>query len=175
MQTIDNIKKGLKCFAQDRSYMLPCSDCDYHGQGKPPCRKAVHEDALALIEQMDAERDAAVRDMYEAQGLLCLICKNFCPDPEVKKYRCKVFGERFPADGIIICGKFEWRGAKMDAKDNDAPTKPETHRPEDCVNYATRTRDGRAVCLGTRELDPCDGAGCKRWKAKKNGGTEDED
>lgn len=45
--------------------------------------------------------------------------------------------------------------------------KPEPiHRPEDCVNYATRQRDGRAVCLGTRELDPCDRAGCKRWKAK---------
>ena len=55
MQTIDNIKKGLACFAQDRSYMLPCSDCAYHGQGLPPCRKAVHEDALALIEQMEAQ------------------------------------------------------------------------------------------------------------------------
>ena len=55
MQTIDNIKKGLECFAQDRSYMLPCSDCAYHGQGLPHCRKAVHEDALALIEQLEAQ------------------------------------------------------------------------------------------------------------------------
>lgn len=55
MERPENIKKGLACFAQDRSYMLPCSDCDYHGQGKPPCRKAVHEDALALIEQLEAQ------------------------------------------------------------------------------------------------------------------------
>ena len=55
MQTIDNIKKGLACHAQDRSYMLPCSDCDYHGQGLPHCRKAVHEDASAMLEQLAAQ------------------------------------------------------------------------------------------------------------------------
>ena len=71
-------------------------------------------DALAYIRQLERERDAAVRDMYEAQGLLCLICKNHSPDPELKKYVCKEFGERYPEDGIIICGKFEWRGVKED-------------------------------------------------------------
>jgi hypothetical protein len=61
MQTIDNIKKGLECYAQDRSYMLPCSDCAYHGAGLPHCRKAVHEDALALIEQL--EKTAFMQNM----------------------------------------------------------------------------------------------------------------
>lgn len=70
------------------------------------------KDARAYIQQLERERDAAVRDMYEAQGLLCLICKNHFPDPELKKYVCKEFGERYPEDGIIICGKFEWRGVK---------------------------------------------------------------
>lgn len=69
----------------------------------------------------------------------------------------------YPEGGTNYCPAC---GAKMDAKDINAPTKPEAHRPEDCVNYATRTNDGRAVCLGTRELDTCDGAGCKRWKGK---------
>lgn len=65
-----------------------------------------------------------------------------------------------------------WCHAKMDGKDNNVPTKPEQHHcPEDCVYYATRQRDGRAVCLGTREVDPCEGAGCKRWKPKKDGGA----
>lgn len=52
MQTIDNIKKGLKCHGQSRSYMLECSDCAYHGPGLPHCRKAVHEDAIALIDKL---------------------------------------------------------------------------------------------------------------------------
>lgn len=72
------------------------------------------KDARAYIQQLERERDAAVRDMYEAQGLLCLICKNHFPDPELKKYVCKEFGARYPEDGIIICGKFEWRGVKED-------------------------------------------------------------
>ena len=74
----------------------------------------MNKDARAYIQQLERERDAAVRDMYEAQGLLCLICKNHFPDPELKKYVCKEFGERYPEDGIIICDKFEWRGVKED-------------------------------------------------------------
>ena len=77
------------------------------------------KDALAYIQQLERERDAAVRDMYEAQGLLCLICKNHFPDPKLKKYACKEFGEHYPEDGIIMCGKFEWRGVKEEKTNED--------------------------------------------------------
>lgn len=68
-----------------------------------------------LIEEIKAERDAAVKDMYEAQSIVCLICKNhYQPDPAVKKYGCKAFGEYYPEDGAIVCGKFEWRGVQKE-------------------------------------------------------------
>lgn len=60
MQRIEDVKKGLACHALCRNRLLPCSDCTYHGPGLPPCRKAVHEDAIALIEKLIAERDAAI-------------------------------------------------------------------------------------------------------------------
>ena len=55
MQRIEDVKKGLACHALCRADHLPCSDCAYHGPGLPPCGKAVHEDAVALIEQLEAQ------------------------------------------------------------------------------------------------------------------------
>lgn len=57
MKKPDEIKKGLRCLSHDRTHTLPCSDCEYHGQGLPPCRSAVHEDALALIQQLEDDID----------------------------------------------------------------------------------------------------------------------
>lgn len=70
---------------------------------------------LNYIRLLQAERDAAVKDMYEAQSIVCLICKNhYQPDPAVKKYGCKEFGEFYPEEGAIVCGKFEWRGVQKE-------------------------------------------------------------
>lgn len=90
--------------------------------------------------------------------------------------RCSVCGYWNNADRVTRVRSdpsyCPWCHAKMDGKDNNVPAKPEQHhRPEECVYYATRQHDGRGVCLGTREVDPCDGAGCKRWKPKKDGGA----
>ena len=52
MKSADETKKGLRCLSHDRTHTLPCSDCEYHGQGLPPCRTAVHEDAIDLIQQL---------------------------------------------------------------------------------------------------------------------------
>jgi hypothetical protein len=93
----------------------------------------------------------------------CLMC--FTEVTDIEGGRMYQFRDLTSDDGF--CHK----GAKMDGKGIAVPTEHETiHRPEECVYYATRQRDGRAVCMGTRELDPCDGAGCKRWKPKKDGG-----
>ena len=105
MERPENIKKGLECFAQDRSYMLPCSECAYHGQGLPHCRKAVHEDALALIENLIAERDAAIADIPR----ICACCKHYV---HKKTHLCR---SKTPCANISGTNTaWEWRGAKMD-------------------------------------------------------------
>lgn len=79
------------------------------------CRMKLWHDMVCLIRQLEAERDAAIHDMHEAQSIVCLICKNhYQPDPAVKKYGCKEFGEFYPEDGAIVCGKFEWRGVQKE-------------------------------------------------------------
>lgn len=55
MRRIEDTKKGLACHALGRNRLLPCSDCAYHGPGLPPCGKAVHEDAIAMLEQLEAQ------------------------------------------------------------------------------------------------------------------------
>ena len=55
MQSPDAIKKGLRCLGDPCRKWLPCSDCDWHGQYEPPCRLAVCKDAIAYIEQLEAE------------------------------------------------------------------------------------------------------------------------
>lgn len=55
MQKIEDTKKGLACHAQGRNSLLPCADCAYHGQGKPHCSKAVHEDAIAMVDKLLAQ------------------------------------------------------------------------------------------------------------------------
>lgn len=54
MRQIEDVKKGLACQALGRNRLLPCSDCAYHGPGLPHCSKAVHEDAIALIDSLIA-------------------------------------------------------------------------------------------------------------------------
>lgn len=66
MKSPDDVKKGLRCLSHDRTHTLPCSGCEYHGQGLPPCRTAVHEDAIALIRQLEAqnaEKDARIQQL----------------------------------------------------------------------------------------------------------------
>lgn len=44
-------------------------------------------------------------------------------------------------------------------------------KPEDCRYYTENSYWG-AGCLGTKEIDRCEGEGCKRWKPKMDGGAE---
>lgn len=84
--------------------------------------------------------------------------------------RCKECANQQKCGYVLVCmmtGKvvlpsfFCNFGAKMTGATETS------HRPEDCMYHANRKRDGQAVCLGTQELDPCEGSGCKRWKAKE--------
>lgn len=79
MKNADEIKKGLACCAAS---IYQCEDdCPY----REGCRSgegwmAMNKDALALIQQLEAERDAAVRDLTEmAQDTdeSCEYCEMF--------------------------------------------------------------------------------------------------
>ena len=98
----------------------------------------------------------------------------------VEVVRCKYCGQAENSvllpEGVVYCNVWDTctkcdgfchHGVKNDGKDIDVPTNPEPlRRPEDCVNFATRPSDGKAVCMGTRELERCEGNGCERWQAK---------
>lgn len=44
---------------------------------------------------------------------------------------------------------------------------PPQGKPEECRYYTVRTYDRRGGCLGTKEIDPCEGSSCPRWRPKK--------
>ena len=110
-RTPDEIKKGLEhCINGTSCRGCPyCEECAIASDCNP-----MHKDLQEYIQQLEAERDAAIHDMNEAQSIVCLICKNYYqPDPAVKKYGCKVLGEHF-GEGSIFCGMFEWRGVQKE-------------------------------------------------------------
>lgn len=43
----------------------------------------------------------------------------------------------------------------------------EEHNPEDCRNYTTNAYLKCGGCLGTKEIDPCEGKNCPNWKPKE--------
>lgn len=148
MKTPDDIKKGLEICTTDGVSCTECPYCDvcvaYGG------KTDVDVDALAYIQQLEAdlqytvdaanimkdealkleqrlaqverERDAAVVDIRNAKWMLCHVCKNYYrPDPAVRHYACKEFGDFSdflnPSDFAeeeydfpSLCGKFKWRG-----------------------------------------------------------------
>lgn len=65
MKSPDDIKKGLECCRKSDS--RACTRCAYHNMPMSNfCQHMLEEDALALIQQLEAERDA----MKEALGLM---------------------------------------------------------------------------------------------------------
>ena len=100
MKTPEEIKQGLEC----------CSADECHGQhvgcpyvGKLYCVRNVCGDALAYIQQLERERDAAVEDL--SLYAMCAACKHGENGNDVKcpvKDDC-LYGTK---------GHFEWRGAK---------------------------------------------------------------
>lgn len=104
MKTPDEIKRGLAC----------CLSIFKDDQATRKYNERIL-DVLAYIKQLERERDAAVKDMHEAQGCLCLICKSFVPAQSgAKKYTCKAFGNHVFESEPLICGQFEWRGVEED-------------------------------------------------------------
>lgn len=85
MQRIEDVKKGLACHALCRNRLLPCSDCAYHGPGLPPCGKAVHEDAVAMLEQLEAQvpKWISVEERLPEQYATVIIWRDDCKNATI--------------------------------------------------------------------------------------------
>ena len=43
---------------------------------------------------------------------------------------------------------------------------PKSNDPQKCAYYSTNG-SGEAICMGTKELDPCKGPACERWRKRE--------
>lgn len=119
MKSPDEIKKGLECCSEDG-----CKKCPYWED----CKMAdgfseLAGDALALIQQLEAERDAAVADILYAasvylgecntckNGEVCAACKRQDACDECPNSKCMCSG----------CGagrsNWQWRGVQKEESD----------------------------------------------------------
>lgn len=112
MKTPEEIKKGLECGF--------CHECPYDDDEQETveeCARQVHKDAIAYIQHLESrlaqaerERDAAVRDVEEADDGLCCHCKN-----RDLAAQCDYSGECHLCDNVDCpchpenC-RWEWRG-----------------------------------------------------------------
>ena len=74
-KTPEEIKKGLECCI---NWETGCIECPYDNLPHDECVAVMKSDNIAYIQQLERERDAAVRDMYHAAsdgGSFCDICK----------------------------------------------------------------------------------------------------
>ena len=136
-KTLEEIFKALKCIViqfNDSCDELwdDCRSCPHNVDGGRMDLAKCVADAAALIQQqerqlaekdariaeLERERDAAVEDIRKAAFCGCHVCKHYYrPDPNVRKYSCKKYGDfdkhDFIADdGSIFCGAMEWRGVQ---------------------------------------------------------------
>lgn len=79
MKTPEETKKGLKCCAITIDDGESCYECPYHhsnNDGVAMCLE-VYGDALAYIEQLERERDAAIEALHDVRasvaGLVCMV------------------------------------------------------------------------------------------------------
>jgi hypothetical protein len=72
LKTPDEIKKGLELCSVG-FYENICTDCPYSSLAMDECPTKLKADALAYIQQLEAERDAAVKCI----GKLAVILKTY--------------------------------------------------------------------------------------------------
>ena len=100
-RTPEEIKNGLEyCISES---VLSCDECPY--AGKPCDSMQMLKDAIAYIQQLECERDAAV----EALRGNCLYCANFVPLGFIK---CTKLGtcKHMPNGGTV--DEWQWRGVQ---------------------------------------------------------------
>lgn len=73
MKSPDEIKKGLEVCSVDECHGQH-TDCPYHPELM--CIRNICRDAFALIQQLEAERDAAIENIRGD----CVYCLHLCED-----------------------------------------------------------------------------------------------
>jgi len=113
-RTPEEMKKGLECcFPCEEP---DCLECPYRGVAS--CAGTRMDDTLAYIQQLERERDAAIKDIRAASLSGCHVCKHYYqPDPDKRVFACKKYGafgsfEWLKDDGSVFCGSIEWRGVQ---------------------------------------------------------------
>lgn len=100
MKTPDEIKRGAWCCTHNSG----CDACPYRDISVG-CRPARNADALALIYQLEAERDAAVdaltKIVQNHDESFCEYCDNW------DRYTC-------PPSCWTYCERFKWRGVQKE-------------------------------------------------------------
>lgn len=111
MKTPDEIKRGLECCKPvwiDNHWKTCDSKCPYIKIAGKECMVQLYEDALAYIQQLERERDAAVADLKSVvasnyySGKYCKYCKYNEPDGQCH-HRCIPYSSEWG---------WEWRGAQ---------------------------------------------------------------
>lgn len=111
MRTPDGIKKGLECCIEGRCCKCPYEQvCDEHlaeGGDVIPAKEPL-VDFLALIQQLERERDAAVKAMkYMAKdlevGICCETCSHYAYDEEDESSICS---------DCDVDSNWQWRGVQ---------------------------------------------------------------
>ena len=104
MKTPDEIKKGLECCKLGISWSSTCAKgCPYLNEPVPGgrCEISLLRDALAYIQQLEVERDAAVKDMKNSRDCQC--CKHYDVRWDEPCVHCDHDNNRF-----------EWRGVQKE-------------------------------------------------------------
>lgn len=100
MKKPEEIEKGLECCAEYGN----CSEGCPYNQIKD-CGHDLYSDALAYIQQLERERDAAVKELYGK----CPYCINYTPNGFIKCFNlatCKHIGNGGADDN------WQWRGVQ---------------------------------------------------------------
>ena len=111
-RTPEEIKKGLECCKPVwvDTHLKTCDvECPYIEDVGGFCREQLMVEALAYIQQLERERDAAVEDINEAAmtGCLCYVCSRN------EKGHCKAFDHGI-FEATVMCGQYEWRGPEVE-------------------------------------------------------------
>ena len=103
MKSPDEIKKGLECCHINDEDLCECEECPYsvNGWQTNRCDIELAEDVIALIQQLEAERDAMIEDLKNAHS--CFACKKFRRN-----------GGDCCGGSVCLMRDFEWRGVQKE-------------------------------------------------------------
>ena len=117
MKTPEDIKKGLELCSADYGN-LNCNKCTYESDPySASCITELEKDALAYIQQLERERDAAVAQLKEvdvSSYFECAHCKHeeLCDSPVWPCNDCD--NEECPCHTCSEGSNWQWRGVKND-------------------------------------------------------------